>query len=871
MIGLELISFLLHLPSSGIRFLLQKLFVFYQTYISPHKGYQCACHTHNGEASCSDHALHVLETYPLLTAIHLIWQRSRHCRAVSKQHGFTLKHMYLRHGIAVAGIVALTGCGGGGGGGGGGDTTPPPTPTTLSGKFLLSSNGTDIAAGGIAYTLTSAAGASSAQSAMTATIAAQTSGITDANGSFSYVAGDSISFSIGGRVFSVPAATKITAQELATPLCSGNPDFVKCRNTTTENIERFLIGWDVDHNPNNGVNFSSAASAPTVAFTSDQFADALAVQLAKEGISPPATFKPSLGMNTEAPQAEQNSIAQAVPFVDIFRVARPFKELSSCGSGSIDYDANGWPVPAANSTSCTIRTVLVNNATAENIPAGIYTVLYDGKGTLEYGNDASLVPGSNNIQGKEEITISFNNGGMINLSIKTTDVHDPIRNIRIIMPGGICEGNPFVRVADASHCPSGTYRDFAETLKTNSDPTKGRNAIVFNPDYLRFMKDFRVIRMMNLMEASPSKNACTGLTGNAYSTCLLQDFTWAQRAQMDAATWGGSTNTPLLERYGRGVPLEVAVELANQLNAHPWFNIPHNATDDYVTRFADYVEKHLKHELKAHIEYTNEAWNPIFWGSLYVRKKGMDLGLGAGYDNYEYWAGALYYAKRATEIFQKWENVFGDNSRLVRILGTVQTDIYLTRNMLNYGDTKNHVDAVAMNAYFLACQKRPPLSTPPSTHVCNDRVKIPKTLDEVTTLDEVFAAIDNTYDPYGLPALRTLITNQAAEAARFGKALYAYEGGQHLTVDGDTDAIRRTLFEEANLSPEMGVRYTTLLNAWKDAGGQQFMLYTQPQSFHTWGLFGIKRSLNERRSSAPKYDASMTFQETQGKCWWCGS
>ncbi len=283
----------------------------------------------------------------------------------------------------------------------------------------------------------------------------------------------------------------------------------------------------------------------------------------------------------------------------------------------------------------------------------------------------------------------------------------------------------------------------------------------------------------------------------------------------------------------------------------------------YVTEFANYVGDNLNAGLKAHIEYTNEAWNYIFWGSLYARKKGMDLGLGSAFTNQEYWAGALYYAKRATEIFKLWETAFNDNSRLVRILGTVQTDIFLTRNMLNYLDTKDHVDAVATNAYFYACLDRTSTS-------CSNTTTIPKTLNEVTTVDEVFAAIDNANDPNGLPKLQINLAAQATEVARFGKALYAYEGGQHLTVDGNTDDTRRNVFEAANRDPRMGERYTTLLNGWKTAGGQQFMLYTQPQSFHKWGLFAMKETLLQPRYSTPKYDAAMKFQETQGKCWWNG-
>ena len=56
----------------------------------------------------------------------------------------------------------------------------------------------------------------------------------------------------------------------------------------------------------------------------------------------------------------------------------------------------------------------------------------------------------------------------------------------------------------------------------------------------------------------------------------------------------------------------------------------------------------------------------------------------------------------------------------------------------------------------------------------------------------------------------------------------------------------------------------------KSLNVQTFMLYTLPQSFHPWGNFGIKEVLLQARSSAPKYDAAMQFQESQAKCWWNG-
>ncbi|WP_287600755.1 hypothetical protein [Thiothrix sp.] len=754
----------------------------------------------------------------------------------------------------------MTGCGGGGGGGG--TTAPEPTPTPLQGRLVISVNGVERAVGNVSYSSTASARAAGV-------VTAQASGVTGLDGSFTYNSGETVTFTIANQNLTLTGASVVTAEMLATASTSDTSR----QATTANNIELFLLNGDMDRNPNNGINLDASFTPPPNESLGDEtFASELNEQLVEKGITPLTAFTPSLGINTEAPQAEQDSIIQSVPFADLFRIARPFKDLS-CASTT--YDAQGWPTSAPTNT-CAIRTTLLNGAIissslltdpvnnrrtipasryTEVIPEGRYTVLYEGEGTLVYGNYAQLVSRS---PGRDLIDIKFTGAAVrlerMDLSITVNNVNNPIKNIRIVMPGGVCEGNPFVRVANADGCPAGKYQAFANTLAN-------RNAIVFNPDYLNFMKDFRVVRMMNLMEASP-RNPCTG-SGDAYNTCLLQDFTWAQRAKLTDATWGGSAsaNNPLLQRYGRGAPLEVQVALANQLKAHPWFNIPHNATDEYVTEFANYVRTNLNTGLKAHIEYTNEAWNYIFWGSLYARKKGMDLGLGSAFTNQEYWAGALYYAKRATEIFKLWETAFNDNSRLVRILGTVQTDIFLTRNMLNYLDTKDHVDAVATNAYFYACLDRTSTS-------CSNTTTIPKTLNEVTTVDEVFAAIDNANDPNGLPKLQINLAAQAAEVARFGKALYAYEGGQHLTVDGSTDDTRRNVFEAANRDPRMGERYTTLLNGWKTAGGQQFMLYTQPQSFHKWGLFAMKETLLQPRYSTPKYDAAMKFQETQGKCWW---
>jgi hypothetical protein len=136
----------------------------------------------------------------------------------------------------------LVGCGGGGGG----ETTA--TSTTLTGTVV------DAAVQGLNY--------SCAPSAL--------SGITGANGSYSYKAGDTCSFAIGSiSIGSAPADGVVSPIDFVT-----NGD---SSNTTVLNIVRTLMMLDADGIPGNGITLAPVrvsdfvASAVTVDFSSLSF------------------------------------------------------------------------------------------------------------------------------------------------------------------------------------------------------------------------------------------------------------------------------------------------------------------------------------------------------------------------------------------------------------------------------------------------------------------------------------------------------------------------------------------------------------------------------------------------------------------------
>lgn len=202
-----------------------------------------------------------------------------------------------------------------------------------------------------------------------------------------------------------------------------------------------------------------------------------------------------------------------------------------------------------------------------HFPGGNYTILYDGEGTIEIAGDTvvSQSPGRLVVNVKSD-------GDGIRFQLKKINPNNPVRNIRVIMPG------------------------FEQTYQKQP----------FHPLFLKRLAPFGVIRFMDWMSTnnSPVVN-------------------WTDRNKPNTLSQAGD----------KGAALEYMIQLANATKASPWFTIPHQASDDYVRQFATMVRDRLDPALKVHIEYSNEVWNGIFSQSNYAQEKGLALGLSS--DRYE--------------------------------------------------------------------------------------------------------------------------------------------------------------------------------------------------------------------------------------------
>ena len=121
-------------------------------------------------------------------------------------------------------LLSLTACGGSGGGDG---TTATATATVSTGVFI------DSAVEGLQYET------------------ATQSGTTNSLGEYDYLAGETVTFSIGGIVLGSTIAGPVV-----TPL-SLVPDATSATNPVVTNIVRLLLSLDSDGDPDNGITISS--------------------------------------------------------------------------------------------------------------------------------------------------------------------------------------------------------------------------------------------------------------------------------------------------------------------------------------------------------------------------------------------------------------------------------------------------------------------------------------------------------------------------------------------------------------------------------------------------------------------------------------
>lgn len=359
---------------------------------------------------------------------------------------------------------------------------------------------------------------------------------------------------------------------------------------------------------------------------------------------------------------------------------------------------------------------------------------------------------------------------------------------------------------------------------------------VFNPDWLSRLRGTKVIRFMDWMQAnSTTQSALADLPQPG-------DFSWA---------W-------------RGTPPEIMVALANELQAEPWFTLPWKATPELHSAYAQVVHQGLDPNLRAWIEYTNEAWNMIF-----PQAKGLEEEARARWG--QEWKWMQLYGLRAAEMVAAWNAVFADQpERLVRVLSSQTAWMGLEDDLLaapllvaeGLAPPVQVFDAWAVSGYFSAGVGHPEKAGLLTGWLAESRAAAEQAggaqgltgaaLEAHVSRHRFDLAVeraledlrDGRHSGEKLTALEGLLGEQlpwhARVAARHNLDLVMYEGGTHAVGQGPLmeDAEVTAFLAALSYSAGMGEIYRDLLDGWKALTPQPFLAYVDvmaPSRFGNWG------------------------------------
>lgn len=510
-----------------------------------------------------------------------------------------------------------------------------------------------------------------------------------------------------------------------------------------------------------------------------------------------AAFTPITNPNLSLGLAGVNDWSVQQPFLNLMKTARPWVGHKPGGWGGFDHDdlaAKGAldenGWPRALPPEMSALATLILTDLPEEA-AGVA-----GRYVLTWEGAGTLA-----LEGRAEVAdatpgrilFDYTPGtGAVILTLSAIDPADPIRNIVVV-------------------------REDREKALAEGQ--------IFNPDWLARLRGVRGLRFMDWMQTNDSTLA------RAADRPKPGDYTWARQ----------------------GVPMEIMIALANELDADPWFNVPHLAEDALIRDMADLAAKGLEPGRVAHVEYSNEVWNWQFAQARWAEEQGKALW---GQD--QTWV--QFYARRAAEVADIWAEVFKDDPARLRRVIAVQTgwlglEAQILDAPLVVAEGRKapveSFDAYAVTGYFSGLLGADAKALMVKGWLVQSRDADPAkpyALANAMALDEMRSgAVSGDAEDTLARLLTDILPYHAAIAADRGLKLVMYEGGTHVVGFGAQmeDAELTAFFTQLNYSPEMATLYGELLAGWRLVSDQPFNAFVDVYTPGKWGSWGAMRHLGD--------------------------
>ena len=308
---------------------------------------------------------------------------------------------------------------------------------------------------------------------------------------------------------------------------------------------------------------------------------------------------------------------------------------------------------------------------------------------------------------------------------------------------------------------------------------------------------------------------------------VLRFLDWSQaNANPALVSWDGRVAANGINQIDQGVALENMIALANATNAAPWFNIPWNADEAYVTRMAQMVKAGIPAGRQVYVEMSNEVWNYQFAVAAQSEKEGLAEGL----SDDRFLANLRRYADKTSWAMKIWSQVFADRpGQLVRVAATQHDNPWTAQMVLSWKDTAANVDALATAPYFGHDFFSGSLAT---------------ATDETVLMTALASQAQQALADKGMA--------NAAVAKTYNKRYIAYEAGQHIIAP--TSLERVTL---VNRSARMYDIYKAYLTDWRVRFGDTIMLYNATGSISPYGAWGLREYAGQPIEKSPKRRAAI--------------
>jgi hypothetical protein len=520
---------------------------------------------------------------------------------------------------------------------------------------------------------------------------------------------------------------------------------------------------------------------------------------------------------------------------------------------SLNLDADGYPrtLPAAADSTLKYRKVTTMLSVNGVLPAGRYTVLYDGAGTLTYGGNV-MKQVSLSTAGRDVVDLAAGASTSFWLTITATTPGNYLHNIRVYLPGGACASDLQTFAADATACggTKGAFVPFASFPAAN----------IWHPQFLADVKGFRTLRYMDWAVTNGSQMA-----------------NWSERPLVTNRSWAGSN----------GVPAEAMIDLANVTGSDPWLNVPVHASDDFVAQFARLVTQKLSSTLTVNLEYGNEAWNYAFAATQWMLAQGQaawpdEVAKGTSIYALE----NNWYARRLVQTCTIAKTSSSTARARFRCVANTQAAVpYQTDQVLacsvaakTLGQAcAKSVDVVSIAPYFGYYLGAPTAAAAMLSWSASPTDGVDKVFQELTGRDSsgrlVVAPLTLIASPVS-PAPSGALAQSAAwmvgtkaVATKYGLPMWAYEGGQHLVPPAtDTTGAISAMMINANRDPRMQAAYEQMIANWQSAGGQVFAYFNHSAVPSKSGSWGMKESMGDNANA--KWKAAL--EKRNSACWWAG-